>query len=359
MSLELVDRRRFFSTAAAGVGTVAAVGSASAAPKTRIKIGQIGVAHGHATKLSVYRESQDYEVVGIVEPNQELRNRAEHHPAFKDLPWMTQDDLLGQSDLQVVLIETSPKDSLAVAGACVAAGKHIHLDKPAGESLVQFEKILSQADHQKLLVQMGYMYRYNPAIVLLRQFISQGWLGEIYEVHSVMSKVLDIGSRRGLVAYPGGMMFELGCHLLDLVVKLLGEPQHVASFRRHSADHSDTLQDNMLAVLEYPKAIASVKSSAMEVEGFERRHLVVVGTEGTMHIQPLDDPKVRLAFNRTRGQYKSGYQDISMPKYARYVDDAADMAQVVRGEKPSDFSYQHDLSVQRTVHKACQMPLDH
>jgi hypothetical protein len=48
-----------------------------------------------------------------------------------------------------------------------------------------------------------------------------------------------------------------------------------------------------------------------------------------------------------------------MPKYARYVDDAADMAQVVRGEKPSDFSYQHDLSVQRTVLKACQMPLDH
>lgn len=333
-------------------------GKASAAPKTKIKVGQIGVAHGHATKLSVYRESPDYDVVGVVEPNQELRKRFQHHPAFKDLPWMTQDELLGQSGLKVVLVETSPKDNLAVARACVAAGKHIHLDKPAGESLVEFEKILQEAERQELLVQMGYMYRFNPAIVLLRQFISQGWLGEIFEVHAVMSKVLDGGSRRELSAYSGGMMFELGCHLIDLIVKMLGEPDRVASFQRHSSDQPDTLQDNMLAVLEYPKAIASVKSSAMEVEGFERRHLVVVGTQGTMHIQPLDDPQVRLALRRARGPYKAGYQDIALPKYTRYVDDAADMAQVLRGEKPSDYSFQHDLSVQRTVLKACQMPLD-
>ena len=44
--------------------------------KPRIKIGQIGVGHAHATKLQVYRESPDYEVVGIVEPNKELRERA-------------------------------------------------------------------------------------------------------------------------------------------------------------------------------------------------------------------------------------------------------------------------------------------
>ena len=34
----------------------------------RLKMGQIGVGHAHATKLQVYRESPDYEVVGLVEP---------------------------------------------------------------------------------------------------------------------------------------------------------------------------------------------------------------------------------------------------------------------------------------------------
>ena len=41
----------------------------------RIKIGQIGVGHAHASKLAVYRQSPDYEVVGIVEPDAELRAR--------------------------------------------------------------------------------------------------------------------------------------------------------------------------------------------------------------------------------------------------------------------------------------------
>ncbi len=42
----------------------------------RIKIGQIGVGHAHASKLAVYRASPEYEVVGICEPNETLRNSA-------------------------------------------------------------------------------------------------------------------------------------------------------------------------------------------------------------------------------------------------------------------------------------------
>ena len=114
----------------------------------------------------------------------------------------------------------------------------------------------------------------------------------------------------------------------------------------------------MLAVLGYPRATATVKSSAQEVEGFARRHLVVCGSEGTFHIQPLDNPSARIALSKPRGKYKSGYQDVTFPKYTRYVADAADMARIIRGEKEADFSYEHDLTVQRTLAQACQMPLD-
>ncbi len=40
------------------------------------------------------------------------------------------------------------------------------------------------------MVQMGYMYRYNPAVILLREFLSQNWLGEIYEVHAMLGKLI-------------------------------------------------------------------------------------------------------------------------------------------------------------------------
>lgn len=326
--------------------------------RKKIKIGQIGVGHAHATKLSAFRESGEFEVVGIVEADVELRKQAESNQAYKDLPWMSQEQLLNVPDLQAVLVETHVRDLLKTAEICIEAGKHIHLDKPAGASLPHFQRIVAAAAQKNLLIQMGYMYRYNPAVVLLRDFLRKGWLGEIFEVHTVMSKVVGPESRTQLAEFKGGMMFELGGHITDLVVGILGKPTRVTPFPQHAASVQDSLVDNALAVFEYPHATATVKSSAMEVEGFARRHIVACGTEGTFHIQPLDDPKVRLALSKPRDSYKAEYQDISFPKYTRYVGDAADMAQILRGEKATDFSYDHDIAVQTTLLQACAMPLN-
>lgn len=351
-------RRKFLTSTTAGLSLLPSLVQAAEETTGRIRIGQIGVGHAHASKLSVYRDSLDYEVVGIVEPESELREQAQSQPIYRDLPWMTQEQLLNTPGLQAVLVETRVRDCLDIAEACVSAGKHIHLDKPAGQSLPQFARILDSAERQGLLVQMGYMYRYNPAIVLLRECLRKGWLGDVFEIHTVMSKVVKAADRRNLAEYPGGMMFELGCHILDLVIGVLGEPTEVAAFKQHSSTHDDKLLDNMLAVLQYPRAFATVKSSAQEVEGFARRHFVVCGTKGTFHLQPLDAPAARVAFAQPHEDYRAGYQEVTFPKFSRYVADAADMAQIIRGQKESDFPYRHDLAVQRTLLKACDLPLD-
>lgn len=153
-------------------------------------------------------------------------------------------------------------------------------------------------------------------------------------------------------------MFELGCHVIDLVVGVLGAPTKVTPHARHSSKLDDSLPDNMLAVFDYPRATATVRSSALEVDGFERRHMVVCGSEGTFHIQPLDDPSARVTFSTAREGFAKGYQDLSFPKYTRYVEDAADMARVIRGEKEIDFPSAHDLAVQTAVLQASGLPLD-
>lgn len=356
----LVSRRHALQSGMLGLAGLCGASALADRPKPadrRIKIGQIGVGHAHASKLSVYRASPEYEVVGIVEPDEGLRKQAENLPPYRGLRWLTREQLLETSGLEAVLVETRVRDLLDNAEVCVAAGKHVHIDKPAGESLAQFKRILDSAAKQNLLVQMGYMYRYNPAVVLLREFLDNGWLGEIFEVHAVMSKVVTPPDRKQLAEYPGGIMFELGCHILDLVVGILGNPDDVSSFNRHSSPLDDGLLDNMLAVLSYPRATATLKSTALEVEGGHRRHLVVCGTEGTFHIQPLDKPSARVSLSTARGGYAQGTQEVTFPKYTRYVDDAADMARIIRGEKASDFSTAHDLQVQETLLRACGLPL--
>lgn len=327
---------------------------------TKIKIGQIGTGHGHAVgKFETYRASPDFEVVGLAEPDPMLRQRAERLPAFKDVTWMSVEQLLGVPGLQAVAIETEPRHLLSHAETCVNAGMHVHLDKPAGESLSQFRRILDTATSKHLCVQMGYMFRYNPAVALLRDLLRMGALGQPFEVHCVMSKVVEPAARIKHGEYRGGMMFELGCHMIDLVVDFLGRPESVASYGQHAGPQQDSLQDNMLAVFTYPKAIASVKSSALEVDGFSRRHLVMCGTEGTAQIEPMDSPKfLRLTLAKERGKYEKGHQEIPVEPYRRYVADAADFAKIIRGEKMPDWSPGHDLAVQETVLRASGCPTD-
>ena len=69
--------------------------------------------------------------------------------------------------------------------------------------------------------------------------------------------------------------------------------------------------------------------------------------------RPQDYPAARVSLSKARGEYKKGTQDVKFPKYTRYGDDAADMARIIRGEKVSDFPYEHDLAVQETLLAAC------
>jgi predicted dehydrogenase len=324
---------------------------------------QIGTGHAHASKLEVYAESGEWEIVGIVEEDPELRKAAEKSPLYRRFPFLGLEEALKTQDLRVVGVETRVRDLLRYARTAVDAGCHVHLDKPAGASMAGYRELMKQADAKGLVVQMGFMYRFNPAVQLLRRMLSAGWLGQIFETHAVMSKVIPPKDRRELDEFPGGTMFELGCHLIDLTVSVLGKPQRVVPFARRSLDlPDDTLVDNMLAVLEYPKATATVRTTGLEVEGGSRRHFTVCGTEGTFHIQPLDNPAVTLSLDRER---RFGEGDRVFPKgtseitfgapYRRYVGDAAELAAIVRGEKTNPWPSSHDLLVQETVLAAAGM----
>ena len=352
-------RRNALKASAAVIAFPTLTGLSQSA-KPKLKIVQIGTGHPHAGgKMSVYRDTPDFEVVGYAEPNPELRAAAKNSSIYKDLPLLSVDQALNTPGLKAVAIETEVRDLLNYAEKAIDAGFHIHLDKPAGEKFSHYQRIVKKAEQKKLTIQMGYMYRYNPAIMLMRDFLQKGWLGDPFEVQTTMSKVLSAGARKKIAEYPGGIMFELACHVIDLTVGVLGTPDKVTPYPRQSLQNADDkLMDNMLAVFEYPRATATVKSAALEVDGFSRRHFAVAGTEGTCHIQPLDRPSMKVTFSKVRGEYKKGYQTIEFnPPYKRYAGDALDFAKIIRGEKASDFSPGHDLAVQKAVLLASALPL--
>lgn len=349
-----LSRRKFLQHAGWTAGALPAAAMVpppvNAAPKQKIRIGQIGTGHAHAAgKLRTLQNlSEHYELVGVVENDPERRTRLGE--TYHGVELVSEEKLLNTPGLQAVCVETEVRELVPTAARCVQAGLHLHLDKPAGESFQAYQSLLEEAARRTLTVQMGYIYRYHPAFRFCVRALRDGWLGEVFEVDGVISKTVGSASRKQLAEYPGGAMFELGCHLIDVLVWILREPDGVTPFIRRSRPEEDTLADNQLAVFEYPTATATIRSALIEVAGGQRRQFVVCGDRGTFDLRPLNGDSFRLALDRPRDSYRKGYQDLTLPeKPRRYVGDFLDLAAVIRGEKDSEFSPEHDLAVHKAI----------
>jgi hypothetical protein len=85
----------------------------------------------------------------------------------------------------------------------------------------------------------------------------------------------------------------------------------------------------------------------------------VVGESGFFRIAPLEPPKIQLALDRPRGEFKKGIQTVELPRATgRYDDEFRDLAKIIRGEKTLAWDSAHDLVVQETLLRASGMPLD-
>jgi predicted dehydrogenase len=279
--------------------------------------------------------------------------------AYRDLKWMTTEQLLGSDALAAVAVETAVEDLVPSAMKCVQAGMHVHLDKPAGPSMSQCRALHAEAERRGVTIQMGYMFRYNPAFKLLFQMVRDQWLGPLTELTAMMGKQGGDAMRQELARFSGGGMFELSCHVIDAMVTVLGKPEQVTAHNRRSYPQKDGFADNQIAVFDYPNLVATVRCNHLDPFGFQRRQFEVVGEQGTFQINPLEPPQVRLALDRPRGRFVKGWQDVSLPKSdGRYDDEFRDLARVVRGEKELAWDSQHDLAVHETVLQASGMPVD-
>ncbi len=346
-----ITRRQALKTVAAAA-LVPAAGTFAAERSARIRIGQVGTSHSHASgKMDAIRSLPElYEVAGVAEPLAGRQADAAGSQAYAGLKWLTEEALLADPTVTAVAVETTLGDSARAALACLRAGKHIHLDKPGAEAHAAFKALRLEAERLRLTVQMGYMLRYNPAFELLFRAQREGWLGEITEIDASMGKLADAGLHRRLAALPGHGMFELGCHLVDAILYLLGPPSAVSAFGKPTGLAPAGLPDNQAAVLEYPKALVTLRCNHGDPFGGPHRRFHVVGTRGAMDIQPLEAGRATLYLSEAKDAFKKGENKLTLDvSGGRYTGEFRDLAKVLRNEKRLAWSAAHDIAVHKTA----------
>ena len=331
----------------------------------KLKIAQLGAGHDHAVPIitTLKFQSDIFDLVGYaVAEGDEAVYEANKKP-YEGITKMTVDELLNYPGLDAVCIETEDRRLTEFAIKAAEKGLAIHMDKPGSESDEDFDRLIDMVKEKNLVFHTGYMYRYNPCVIKLKEDIKAGKLGEIYSVEAQMNCIHPVEKRKWLGNYPGGMLYFLGCHLVDLVYSICGMPNEVIPLSMPIGTDGVEADDFGMAIFKYDNGVSFIKSTAVEIGGFERRQLVVCGTKGTVEIRPFEQSKgeitgvfqtqitgVREAYDadwHTKGDYHE--TDV----YGRYDTMMRSFAAYVRGEKQNPVDYEYERSLHKLILKAC------
>ena len=331
----------------------------------RVKVVQLGTTHPHASGIfKCMKELPDvFEIMGVAEPSDEHWHNLESE-LYKGTPIWTVADILKSRDIDAVIVETDEKDSTRYAQSVADAGINIHIDKPGGSDVGEYEKLVNTAKEKKLVFHTGYMYRFNPAVIKTIELARSGKIGSIHSVDAQMCIRLSENGIRNLARFGGGMMEFLGCHMLDIALSLLGMPNEVLPMCYATHTYDTEALDYGMAVLKYNNAAACVRSSAADVNGFIRRQLVVNGSLGSVEIKPMeifdsnDTDYLVTDMNVTYDENTNPCFDCSssesFERYKRYDDMMTDLAHIINGVRENQYSYEHEINLKKLIAMAGQ-----
>jgi len=321
--------------------------AAAALQPRRLRAAFLGAAHSHAfDKLRIVKDSPDYELAGVWEESASARQTLEK---LGPLPWRPKNGILADRGIEVIFVESDVPQIPLLAIEALEAGKHCHIEKPIADTRARLSRIIALAREKRLVIQGGYMWRYNPAVEKALEAARQGWLGDVYLIHARMNTLIGPERRPEWNRFPGGQMFEQGAHLIDIVVRLMGRPQRITKFLRHDSPFEDALKDNTAAVLEYGRAMAIITSSVLQPNAGQHRTLEIFGSNGNAVVRPIEPPSLEIDLAKPAGPYRAGRQRIELPPYERFVGDIAALARALRGEQPLATTAETELAVHETL----------
>ena len=261
--------------------------------------------------------------------------------------------------LEAVTVETEERLSVHYAQMALDRGLHVQMDKPGSEDPVAFERMARTAKEKDLTLHLGYMYRYNPAVMRLMEDVKAGKLGEIHSVEAHMSCRHKTAKRQWLDRFEGGMLFFLGCHLIDLIYRIQGEPDEIIPLSCSTGIGDIHTEDYGMVVYKYSNGVSFAKTCDNECGGFLRRQLVICGEKGTIEIKPLevgvDGGQYTVSnecFDDSGKHWSTPWETSQSEVHDRYDGMMRNFAEIVRG-KENPYSYDYELNLYKLVLRSC------
>jgi len=202
-----------------------------------IGFGQMGRIHAHAYRsIPLYYDGHPCKITlkGVCDTNEALAKKGVTQAGFE---FYTTDyrELVKRDDIDIINICTPNKMHRDAILAAFEHGKHVYSEKPLGFNEKEAEEIVGVAEKSGLKHQITSEYRFIPAIMKAKELVESGFIGRIFHFRGVYLHSGYIDPKRPREwrlqkdVIGGGVLIDLGPHLLDLMHHLVGEVGEVAA----------------------------------------------------------------------------------------------------------------------------------
>jgi predicted dehydrogenase len=177
--------------------------------KKKIKIGVAGIGHLGNYHLQKYQKLEHCEIAAVADTSFERAQKAAdiyQCAAFPDYR-----DMLDKVDAVSIAVPTS--EHYKVARDFLAAGIDVLIEKPICTTLEEADELIELAGKKKLVLQVGFVERFNPAIMALEKVIQKPLFIESHRLHPFFERGIDVD-----------VILDLMIHDLDIILEFVNSP---------------------------------------------------------------------------------------------------------------------------------------
>jgi predicted dehydrogenase len=291
------------------------------------RIGVVGLGYWGPNLARNFDRLPGAELRWICDQSQEARER--FAPAFREARVSGDvDELLGDPELDAVVIATHVPSHAPLALRALAAGKHVFVEKPLAYSVAEAEQVVAAAREAGRVLMVGHLLEYHPGVEKLKEIAGSGELGD---VHYLYSNRLNLGKLRP----DENALWSLGAHDVSVLLHLANGEEPSECEARGESYMQPGIEDVVFCYLRFPSGLAAHLHLSWLDPHKERRFTVV----GSKKMATFDD----MAIEQKVTVYDKGF-DQKFESYGEYVTRSGDIwSPRISNEEPLRIECRHFL----------------
>ena len=171
-----------------------------------VRVGVIGVGYLGQHHARIFSGLEGVELVGVADS--ESKRAGEIADKYGCRPFAEYTDLVDACDALSIVTPTTTHHAIAMV--CLNAGKDLFIEKPITESLEEAKDIIATAEKNRLILQVGHIERYNPAIIAAKEMINAPKFIEAERLSPFLGRGIDVD-----------VTLDLMIHDIDIVLSLV------------------------------------------------------------------------------------------------------------------------------------------